>query len=147
MLQVRVSVFPVSLVITGISQLLKECSVTKSCSTLFNPTNCSKAGSLSFTVSQSLLKLMSTELVMPSNHLIHCPPLFLPSTFPSIRVFSNGQSIGASASASILPVNIQGWFPLGLTVLILQPKGLERMPVPRNLFHRFTKTYILHSKI
>ena len=46
--------------------------------------------SLSITVSQSLLKLMSTELVMPSNHLILCRPLFLPpSIFPSIRVFSN----------------------------------------------------------
>ena len=69
-----------------------------------------------------------------TNHLILCRPAFLPpSTFPSIRVFSNestlqsgGQSIGASASASasILPVNIQGWFPLGLTDLIsLLSKG------------------------
>ena len=50
---------------------------------------CSQA-SLSFTVSQSLLKLMSIELVMPSNHLILCRPLLLsPSIFPSIRVFSN----------------------------------------------------------
>ena len=45
--------------------------------------------SLSFTISWSLLKLMSTELVMPSNHLILCRPLLLPSIFPSIRVFSN----------------------------------------------------------
>ena len=46
--------------------------------------------SLSFTISQSLLKLMSIELVMSSNHLILCRPLLLlPSTFPSIRVFSN----------------------------------------------------------
>ena len=45
--------------------------------------------SLSNNNSQSLLKLMSTELVMPSNHLILCHPLLLPSTFPSIRVFSN----------------------------------------------------------
>ena len=64
--------------------------------------------------SQSLLKLISTESVMPSNHLILCPLLLLPSVFPSIRVVSNesftsgGQSIGASASASVLPVNIQG---------------------------------------
>ena len=63
-----------------------------------------------------LLKLMSIESVMPSNHLVLCCPLlFLPSVFPSIRVFSNelalhisDQSIGASASASVLPVNIQG---------------------------------------
>ena len=90
--------------------------------------------SLSFTISWSLLKLMSIELVMPSNHLILCHPLLLlPSIFPSIWVFSNelvlftsgGQSIGASAF--ILPMNIQGWFPLGLTGLIsLQSKGLSR---------------------
>ena len=46
--------------------------------------------SLSFTISQSLIKLMSIELVMSSNHLILCHPLLLlPSIFPSIRVFSN----------------------------------------------------------
>ena len=72
--------------------------------------------SLSFTDSQSLLKLMSIESMMASNHLILCHPLLLLSIFPSIRVFSNesalffasgGQSIGASASASVLPMNIQ----------------------------------------
>ena len=46
--------------------------------------------SLSFTISQNLLKLMSIELMMPSNHLIFCRPLLLlPSIFPSITVFSN----------------------------------------------------------
>ena len=45
--------------------------------------------SLSSTISQSLLKFMSSELVMPSNHHILCHPLLLPSIFPSIRVFSN----------------------------------------------------------
>ena len=50
--------------------------------------------SLSFTISQSLLKLMSIELVMPSNHLILCHPLpLLPSIFPSIRVFSNESAL------------------------------------------------------
>ena len=80
---------------------------------------------LSFTISQSLLKLMSNELMMPSNHLILCCPLLLlPSIFPSIRVFSNesalasgSQSIRASISASVLPVNIQVWFSLGLKSL------------------------------
>ena len=74
--------------------------------------------SLSITNSRSLIRLMSMELVMPSSHLILCCPLLLlPSIFPSIRVFSNesvltsgGQSIGVSASASVLPVNIQDWF-------------------------------------
>ena len=81
--------------------------------------------------SWTLLKLMSIELVMPSNHLVLCHPrLLLPSIFPSIRVFpsdsaltSGGQSIGASASASVLLMNIQGCFPLGLTGWI--SKGLQ----------------------
>ena len=95
-----------------------------------------RQASLSITNSQSPPKPMSFELVMPYNHLILCHPLFLlPSIFPSTRIFSNekiftsgGQSIGASASASVLPMNIQGWFPLGLTGLIsLQSKGLSRV--------------------
>ena len=79
--------------------------------------------SRSFTISQSLLKLMSIESVRPSNHLILCHPLLLqPSIFPSIRVFQvsqffalGGQSIGVSASVSVLPMNIQDWFPLVCT--------------------------------
>ena len=82
---------------------------------------------LSFTISQSLLKLMSIESVKPSNHLILCHPLlFLPSVFPSIRVFSSELtlhirypkywSFSFSLSFSFLPMNIQSWFPLGLTV-------------------------------
>ena len=71
--------------------------------------------SLSITNSWSLLKLMSIESVMPSSHFsLCCPLLLLPSIFPSIRVFSmshffasGGQSIRASALASVLPVNIQ----------------------------------------
>ena len=91
---------------------------------------------LPITKSQSLLKLMSIESVMPSNQLIlHHPLLFLPSIFPSIRVFSNESalfirwpSIGVSASASALPMNIQGWLPLGLTGLIsLLSKVLSRV--------------------
>ena len=58
--------------------------------TLCHPCTAAHQVSLSFTISQSLLKLMSTESVMPSNHLILCRPLLLlPSIFPSIRVFSN----------------------------------------------------------
>ena len=83
-----------------------------------------------------LLKFMFNKLVMPSNHIILCRPLvFLPSNFPSIRVFSNKSvlcirwpSIGVSASASLLPMNIQDWFPLGCTGWIsLQSKGLSRV--------------------
>ena len=68
------------------------CSVqfTQSCLTLYDPMDCSTPGFLSMTNSWSLLKLMSIELVMPSNHLILSLPLLLPpSIFPSIRVFSN----------------------------------------------------------
>ena len=92
--------------------------------------------SLSITNTQSLLKLMFIESVMPFNNLILCHPLLLlPSIFPRIRVFSirsifasGDQNIGVSALALVLPVNIQEWFPLGLTALIsLQSKGLSRV--------------------
>ena len=56
---------------------------------LMSPWTAALQASLSFTISQSLLKLMSIELVIPSNHLILCSPLLLPSVFPSIRIFSN----------------------------------------------------------
>ena len=77
------------------------------------PRTASCQASLSFTISGGLFRLMSIGLVVPSNHLIlFCPLLLLPSIFPSIRVFSNGplggQSNGASASASVLLMNIQG---------------------------------------
>ena len=80
------------------------------------PWTAARQASLSITISWSLLKLMSVESMMPSNHLILCLPLLLlPSVFPSIRVFSvsqlfasGGQRIGASASVSVLPMNIQG---------------------------------------
>ena len=100
------------------------------------PWTAAHQASPSFTGSLSLLKFKSIELVRPSNDLILCHPLLLlPSVFPSIRIFSNEwalcimwESIGASALASVLPMNIQGWFPLGLTGLIsLQSKGLSRI--------------------
>ena len=93
--------------------------------------------SLSIANVQSLLKLLSIESVMPSNHLILCHPLLLPpsiffpesGSFPISWLFaSGGQSIGVSASISVLSMNIQDWFPLGLTSLIsLQSKGLSRV--------------------
>ena len=93
--------------------------------------------SLSITNAQSLLKLTSIESVMPSDHLILCHPLLLlPSIFLSFRVFSNesrGQSI--AASASVLPVNIQGWFPLGfpLGLISLLSKGRSRVSSSSNV--------------
>ena len=75
------------------------------------------------------------ELVMPSNHLVLCCPFSCPQSFPSSGSFlvswlfaSGGQNIWASASASVLPMNIQGWFPLGLSGLIsFLSKGLSRV--------------------
>ena len=65
-------------------------SVTQSCPTLYDPMAIACQASLSITISWSLPKLMSIELVMPPNHLILCRPLLLlPLIFPSIRVFSN----------------------------------------------------------
>ena len=99
------------------------------------PWTAAPQATLSFII-WSWLKLKFIELVMPSNHFILCCPLLLlPSIFPSIRSFpmswlfaSGGQSIGVSALASVLPMNIQGWFPLGLTGLIsLLSKGLSRV--------------------
>ena len=76
-----------------------------SCVQLFvTPRTAAHQAPLSFTISWSLLKFMSIELVMPFNHLILCRPFLL---LPSIVPASGGQSIGASASASVLPMNIQ----------------------------------------
>ena len=101
------------------------CSVL-SCVRLFlTPWTAARQTSLSFTVSQSLVKLMSIESVMPSNHLILCCPLLLlPSILPSI-VSNESVLLGVSASASVLPMNIQDWFLLGLTCwMSVQSKGI-----------------------
>ena len=66
------------------------CSIAQLCPTLCDPWTAAHQASLSFTISQNLLRLMFIELVMLSNHLILCHPLLLlPSVFPSIRVFSS----------------------------------------------------------
>ena len=87
--------------------------------------------SLSITNTQSLLQLMSMESVVPYNHLILCHPLLLlPSIFPRVRVFSNESASHIRWTkywASFLLMNIQNWFPLGLTGLIsLHSKGLSK---------------------
>ena len=94
---------------------------------------------LFFTISPSLLKLISIESVMPSKHLVLCHPLPLcpqsftaSGSFPMSQLFTSvGQSIGASAS--VLPTNIQGWFPLGLTGLTpCSPRdSQESSPTPQ----------------
>ena len=90
----------------------------------------------SLSPSPSLLKFRAVESVMLSNHLILSPPSPLgPQSFPELGSFavnqlftSGGQSIRALVSATVLPMNIQDWFPLGLTDMIsLQSKGLSRV--------------------
>ena len=103
--------------------------------------------SLSITNSWSSPKLMSLESVMPSSHLILCHPLLLlPPIPPSIRVFSNESTLRmrwpkywSSASASVLPMKIQGLFSLGLTGLIsLQSKGFLRVFLSTTIWkHQF----------
>ena len=111
------------------------------------PWTAARQASLSITNSQSLLKLMSIESVMPSNHLILCCPLLLCTrSFPASGSFqitqffaSGGQSIAVSASASVLPMNIQDWFNSGWTGWIsLQSKGLNSF-----LQHHSSKASIL----
>ena len=110
--------------------------VAKSRTQLSNWSDLMGCGTLSFIISHTLLKLMSIESRMPSNSLIlYHPLLLLLSIFPTIRVFSKELALhirwlstGASASASVLPLNIQDWFLLELTGLIsLVSKGLCRV--------------------
>ena len=124
------------------------CCMSNSSDTLFNsfqslshagffvtPRTAAPQASLSITNSQSLLKLLAIESVMPSNHLIlfvsfsSCLQSFQASESFQMSQFSWGdQSIGASTSASVLPMNIQHWLALGLTSWIsLQSKRLSRV--------------------
>ena len=107
-------------------------SVVQSCPIFATPWTAARQASLSITNSWSVPKPMSIELVMPSNHLILCRPLSsCLQSFPASGSFqmsqlfsSGGQSIGALASKSVLPMNTQDWSPLGWTRWIsLQSKG------------------------
>ena len=111
-------------------------SVAQLCPTLCDPMDHSTPASLSITSSWSLPRLMSIESVMPSNHPILCHLLSsclqsfpASESFPMSQFFaSRGQSIRGSASASVLPVNIQDLFPLGWTGWIsLLSQGLSRV--------------------
>ena len=96
-------------------------SISQFCLTLCDPQHARH--SCPTPTPRSLLKLISIESVMPSSHLILCHPrMFLPSIFPAPGSFpmsqffaSGGQSIGVSALASVLSINIQDWFSLGWT--------------------------------
>ena len=94
-----------------------------SCFRLFaTPWTAAQKAALSFTISQSLLKLPSSQWCHPTISSSVIPFSSCLQSFPSSGSFpvsqffaSGGQSIGASASASVLPMNIQDWFPLGWT--------------------------------
>ena len=127
-----------SLMSPALADRLSLCSVQSLSHVPFlvTPWTAACQASLSVTNSQSLLKLMFMKSAMPYNRLILCCPLLLPpSNFHNIRVFpmsqfftSGCQNIGASASTSVLPMNIQDWFLLGLTGWIsLKFKGLSRV--------------------
>ena len=106
--------------------------------------------SLSFTIFWSPLNFMSFKLVMLSHHLTLCLSLLLclqyfpaSGSFPVSQLFaSGGQSFGTSALASVFPMNIQSWFPLGLTGLIsLLSKGRSRVFSSTTIWkHQFFST-------
>ena len=102
-----------------------RCSVTRSCPTLCDPMNCSTPG---FPVLNYLLEFAQTHV-----HLIFCCPFSCPPSFPAsgsfpmFGLFTSGSQI-IGASTSVLPMNIQDWFPLGLAGLIsLLSRGLSRV--------------------
>ena len=121
------------MMITTMIQLLLGQSITV-VQLFVTPWTAAHRAFLSITNSRSLFKLMSMESVMPLNSSSIVPFSACLQSFPAPEPFlmsqfftSGGQTIGASASASALPVNIQDWFPSGLTDLIsLQSKGLSR---------------------
>ena len=136
---------------------VQECLVVQSLSHIqffATPWTAASQAPLSFTISQSLFNFMSVESMVTSSRLIlYRPLLVLPLVFPSIRIFSTfdlsqkaekrsgsflvcrlfasgGQSIGALASASVVPMNIWDLFPLGLTDLLAVQGTLKSSPAP-----------------
>ena len=111
------------------------CSNTKSSLTVFDLMDCNTPGSSVLHYLQGLLKFMSIELEVLSNHLILCCSFFsCPQSFPALGSLpkswlfaSGGQSIRTSASVSVLVMNVQCWFPLALIGLILESKRLLRV--------------------
>ena len=126
---------PNSHIVQGSNEFVHCFSVIQLCLSFCDPMNCSTPVFPVLHYLPSFLKLMSIESVMPSNHLILCHPLLLLSILLSIRVFSNQLALPIKwpkywsfSQASALPMNTQGWFPLGLTDLIsLLSKGLSRV--------------------
>ena len=125
------------------------CSVFKSCPTLCDSIDCSSPGFPVLHYFPDCAKPHVTESVIPFNHLILCQPLSsCPQSFQALASFSKswlstsgGQNI--RASASVLPMNIQDWFPLGLNGLILLSKELPRVFSSTTLWkHQFLGSQI-----
>ena len=126
------------------------CSAARSCPTLCDPMDCNMPGSSVLHISWSLLKFIAIESVMLSN--LFCPLLLLQyfsasGSFPMYWFITlGGLSIGASASASVLPVTIQSLFPVGLTGLIsLLSKGLLRVFSPAPQFESINSSVVQPS--
>ena len=133
-----------------LGRLVQFSSVAQSYLTLWNPIDCSIPGLPVCINSRSLLNLMSIELVMPSNHLILCHPLLLLlSIFPRVTDFSTESFLCIRwpkfwSFRSVLPTNIQDWFPLGLTGWVsLLSKEISKVFVNTTVQkHRFFGTYL-----
>ena len=135
-----------------------HCSVAQSYLTLCSPMDCNTSG---FPVLHHLRELAQTHVhwvgdaIQPSCPLLPVPFSSCLQSFPVSRSFpmtqfftSCGQSIGVSASASVLPMNIQGWFPLELTGLLsLQSKVFSNTTVPKHLFFSTQSSLWLNSYI
>ena len=130
---------------TYVASSVQFSSVAQSRLTLCDPMNHSTPG---LPVHHQLLestKPMSIESVMPYNHLILCHTISETQSFPASGSFSmsqlfasGGQNIGVSASTSVLPMNIQNWFPLGWTVSPCSPRdSQESSPTPTVQKHQF----------
>ena len=129
--------------LTPIFKVSSVSSVAQLCPTLCNPMDCSTSG---FPVHHQLPELTQTHVhrvgdaIQPSHH--PSPPAFhlfpASGSFPTSQFFASGrQSVGVSASASVLPMNIQDWFPLGLSIfkalsasVVTLPPSLLRVCVP-----------------
>ena len=138
-----------------ITWLIHCCSAAQFCLTTCDPWTIASQASVSFTISQSLFKLISIELMIPSNHLILCHPLLLlPSVFPNIRVVYKESALHirwpeywASVLAPVLSMNIQGWHPLGFTGLTsLLSKGLSRVFSNTSSLTQFSHLYMTTEK-
>ena len=125
--------------------MLCGCSVAQSCLTLCNRMDCSVPA---FPVLPYLLEIVQTHVHWVTDAIQPSCPLSSESFLVSRLFTSGGQSIGALASASVLPMNIQDWFPLGLTGLILQSKGSqESSPIPQLKRINSSASFMIKSHI